>query len=93
MNVVFHFSLLSLKIVSFTNLLNLSWLISACAAVVKQPDYFNKVIPNDQSFDESGYAGIFHFRIWQFGQWYAILNYNKMKVLPSILISFDFFNF
>ena len=57
-------------------------MISSLVALARQPEYFNKVIPNDQSFEKTNYAGIFHFRIWQFGHWYEIIKtkyYNKFN--------------
>ncbi|CAF3884779.1 unnamed protein product, partial [Rotaria sp. Silwood1] len=32
-----------------------------------------QVIPENQSFDESDYAGIFHFRFWLYGEWYDVV--------------------
>jgi hypothetical protein len=33
------------------------------------PEYVDIVIPRDQSFESLDYAGIFHFRFWQYGEW------------------------
>lgn len=38
------------------------WLISGLAAVATVPEYVSIAVPNDQSFNQSDYAGIFHFR-------------------------------
>ena len=38
------------------------WLISGLAAVATVPEYVSIAVPNDQSFDQNDYAGIFHFR-------------------------------
>ena len=52
------------------------WLISAASSLAFIPEYFKRVIPSEQSFG-SDYAGIFHFRLWQFGEWYRV---NKCQV-------------
>lgn len=31
------------------------------------------VIPEKQSFADADYAGIFHFRLWRFGEWIDIV--------------------
>lgn len=49
------------------------WLISSIAAVATVPEYINKVIPSNQSFDSGDYAGIFHFRIWRYGFWLDVV--------------------
>ncbi|CAF1387134.1 unnamed protein product, partial [Didymodactylos carnosus] len=50
------------------------WFISAAAALAHRPGLFSRVVPPDQSFDvEEGYAGIFHFRFWNYGKWYSVV--------------------
>ncbi|XP_031616976.1 calpain-A-like [Contarinia nasturtii] len=44
------------------------WFLAAAAALTQNSEMFVRVVPHDQSFDEN-YAGIFHFRFWQFGKW------------------------
>ena len=44
------------------------WFVSAASSISFVPEYCKRVIPADQSFD-TNYAGIFHFRFWQFGEW------------------------
>eukprot|EP00092_Neocalanus_flemingeri_P033740 GFUD01036680.1.p1 GENE.GFUD01036680.1~~GFUD01036680.1.p1 ORF type:complete len:674 (-),score=191.30 GFUD01036680.1:1011-3032(-) len=39
------------------------------AALAKDKELFDKVVPSDQSFEQGSYAGVFHFRLWHHGQW------------------------
>ncbi|XP_055380827.1 calpain-A-like [Condylostylus longicornis] len=48
------------------------WLLAATANLTQDSNLFFKVIPSDQGFDES-YAGIFHFRFWQYGKWIDVV--------------------
>lgn len=41
------------------------------AALAQHPKLFAHVVPTDQTFEEK-YAGIFHFRFWQYGQWVEV---------------------
>ena len=49
------------------------WLIAAIASIATVPEYANVAIPKDQSFAPGEYAGIFHFRFWQYGEWYDVV--------------------
>ncbi|CAF5028521.1 unnamed protein product [Rotaria sp. Silwood1] len=42
-------------------------------AVTLHKRFLEQVIPQDQTFDESDYAGIFHFRFWLYGEWYDVV--------------------
>ncbi|CAF5016803.1 unnamed protein product, partial [Rotaria sp. Silwood1] len=42
-------------------------------AVTLHKRFLEQVIPQDQTFDESDYAGIFHFRFWLYGEWLDVV--------------------
>lgn len=43
--------------------------MAATANLTQESSLFFRVIPPDQSFEEN-YAGIFHFRFWQYGKFF-----------------------
>ncbi|XP_037806995.1 calpain-A isoform X2 [Lucilia sericata] len=48
------------------------WLLAATANLTQDSNLFFRVVPPDQSFDES-YAGVFHFCFWQYGKWIDVV--------------------
>lgn len=47
--------------------------MSALANIACSGSMLDRVVPDDQSFDEGDYAGIFHFRFWQYGEWIDVV--------------------
>ncbi|XP_044749559.1 calpain-B-like isoform X5 [Coccinella septempunctata] len=48
------------------------WLLAAVANLTMYRRLFFQIVPDDQGFGED-YAGIFHFRFWQYGRWVDIV--------------------
>ncbi|XP_068084843.1 calpain-B-like [Anabrus simplex] len=49
-----------------------SWVLASMANLSLHKNLFHRVVPDDQGFGDK-YAGIFHFRIWQFGRWIDVV--------------------
>lgn len=50
-------------------------------SVATHPEYIEKVVPMDQSF-ERNYCGVFHFRFWKYGRWYDVVIDDQLPVDP-----------
>ncbi|XP_069952528.1 calpain-B isoform X3 [Cherax quadricarinatus] len=48
------------------------WLLAAVSNLTLNPQLFHVVVPRDQGFVEF-YAGIFHFKFWQYGKWQEVV--------------------
>jgi hypothetical protein len=46
--------------------------VAAVAGIVENVDLFQKIVPFDNSFEDSVYTGLFHFRFWIYGKWYDV---------------------
>ena len=58
--------------------------LSALTAIATRQQLLKRVVPQDQSFADKEYAGIFHFQFFRYGKWQEIiiddrLPYNQKK--------------
>ncbi|XP_053568514.1 calpain-8-like [Bombina bombina] len=48
------------------------WFLSSVASLTMNEEFLSLVVPENQSF-QTDYAGIFHFKLWQYGEWLDVV--------------------
>ncbi|CAH1783065.1 unnamed protein product [Owenia fusiformis] len=62
------------------------WLLAAVASLAQRKPLLYKVVPNDQTFDDGDYAGIFRFHFWQYGRWIEVIIDDRLPCSNGKLI-------
>ncbi|XP_074945986.1 calpain-13 [Phalacrocorax aristotelis] len=62
------------------------WMLAALGSLTLQKQFLENVLPKDQGFQDN-YAGIFHFRFWQYGDWVDVVIDDQLPFLNGRYLS------
>ncbi|NWZ38776.1 CAN13 protein, partial [Brachypodius atriceps] len=62
------------------------WMLAALGSLTLRKHFLENVLPKDQGFQDD-YAGIFHFRFWQYGEWVDVVIDDRLPFLNENYLS------
>ncbi|ODN04348.1 Calpain-B [Orchesella cincta] len=62
------------------------WLLAAVANLTLNAKLFHLIVPEDNSYADEKYLGVFHFRFWKFGRWVDVVIDDRLPTRGGRLI-------